>query len=152
MLLEIVVGSAIILSFFIGVMYVFGQMTRLSTFNLESLQASFLLTEGVEAVKTIRDLGWQSNIAPLTSGTDHFLIFDSVNNTWLTTTDNLYIDNKFERRFTLDDVYRDGNQDIAGSGTLDPETKKLSVSVAWSNHGATTTKSISTYLTDLFDN
>ena len=65
----------------------------------------------------------------------------------------MYVDNIFERIFTIENVGRDANDDIIGSGGInDPDTKKIVVSVSWRGRNGTTTESMSTYITNLFSN
>jgi type II secretory pathway pseudopilin PulG len=149
-LLEIVVAVGIIS---ISIYAVFGLFTfaiKSVDENLEKAKAVFLLEEGVEAVRVLRDSSWQNNIASLTAGEDYYLEFTGA--TWQATSSNVYIQNAFERKFVLEDVYRDGNDDIAETGTLDPDTRKLTVSVSFLGSKGTTTRSVITYLTNLFSN
>lgn len=114
-------------------------------------RASFLLEEGVEAVRILRDSGWSANIAPLTSGTGYYPIFAT--NWTLASTDPGPIDGIFTRTITLENVLRDGNDDIAPTGTPDLDTKKVTVSVSWNGpRGNTKTRSIATYITNLLEN
>src|SRR3989344_5170826 len=55
-------------------------------------------------------------------------------------------------RSALDDVYRHGGEDITESGTLDPDTKKVTVSVSWRAQSGTSTRSLSIYMTNMFNN
>ncbi len=71
---------------------------------------------------------------------------------WQASTTNTYVGN-FERRVTFAAVYRDTNSDIVSSGgTLDSGARFVTSSVSWSVRGATTTRSVSTYLTDIYGN
>jgi len=101
-------------------------------------------------MRFLRDSSWSANIAPLSLDVDYGLVFDA--GVWQVTADNIWVDNTFERTITLSTVYRDSSGDIVSlGGTLDPDTLLLVSNVSWSNRGATTTKSISTYLTNLSD-
>lgn len=149
-LLEIVIASAIISIFVFSFIGVFQNALRVSGDSTKEIQASFLIEEGLEAVRIMRDSGWQANIAPLAPATDYY--FEFANSTWQATSSNIYIDGLFERKFILNDVYRDGNDDIAVSGTFDPNTKQVSSFVSWLGRGGTTTRTVSTYMTNLFSN
>ena len=102
----------------------------------------------MDAVKILRDTSWSSGIGNLTVGSNYFFSYNGT--TWVSTANNVYIDGIFERKFSLNNVYRDANDDIAVSGTLDSGTKKATVSVSWRGRTGTTTKSASFYLTDFF--
>lgn len=148
-LLEIVIGLAVITVFLFGVLAVARLSSRLSQENTNNIKAAFLLEEGTEAVRVLRDAGWQQNIVSLAAANDYYLSFD--NGQWQATSSGVLIDGIFERKFRLENVYRDGQDRIADSGALDPDTKKVILSVSWLARGATTTKTLSTYLTDLFN-
>jgi len=148
-LLEIVIGATVLSGALFAFSLFYQKALQAGNQTTELIQANFLLEEGVEAVKIIRDGGWQANIANLTTATPIHLSF--IGGTWATSTTNVYT-NGFERYFIVDDVYRDVNDDIAVSGILDVGTKKVSVTVNWwSNiNNSTSTKTLATYITDLF--
>lgn len=146
-LIEIVVGAAVLTMVMLGISNFYQQSLRVSGRTTQFIQASFILEEGVEAARILRDKDW-SVFAGTSTGVDYYLIF--AGSTWATTTTNTFIDSTFERKIVFSDVYRDTNDDIAGSGTLDVNTKKITVTVSWRNKSATTTKSIETYFTNLF--
>lgn len=128
--------------------YVFFIKTSLS--NSKFFQGTFLADEGVEAVKFMRDSGWSSNIASLTPETPYSLVFDGVK--WEATSTISYIDGVFDRRAIFSEVYRDTDGDIADSGTLDQGTRKVQITVSWSKDSSTSTREITTYVSNLFKN
>lgn len=147
-LIEIIIGSAILTISLIAVSTYFQKSLQLSQDSAKTVQASFLLEEGIEVAKFFRDTSWQ-NISGLTVGTSYFLQFDGTK--WATTSSNIFVDGVFERKLVIDSVARDANDDIVSSGgTDDADTKKTTVSVSWLGRNGTTTKSISTYLTNIF--
>lgn len=149
-LLEIIVGIALISISVFGVTSASAVSLRAMDDALNNVKASFLLEEGVEAIKILRDTSWSLNIAPLVSGNSNYLNFNGLN--WQTTSLNIFIDDRFERKFVLENVLRDVNYDIADSGALDANTKKFTVSVSWQEREGTTTKQISGYITNIFNN
>lgn len=147
-ILEAVVSVAIIVGVVLGLVNIFDNLLAISRGTLETAQATSLLTEGTEVVRLWRDANW-INLANLTVDTDYFYNFSA--GAWATSTINQFVDGKFERRFRLTNVYRDANDDITSAGgTLDPDARLVNVSVAWWKDGATSTKSVSFYLTKLF--
>ena len=112
------------------------------------VQASFLLEEGVEAVRILRDSSW-SNINNLTKGVPYYLEFSG--SKWGTTTTSTYIDGKFERSFVVDSVRRDINDDISSSGITDQNSNKVSVFVSCFGTNGTTTQEIIFYITNIFN-
>jgi len=151
-LVEAVISSAIALVVILGVTSAFTEALRASSNNAAYVQASFLQEEGVEAVRFLRDDSWSVNIATEQVGTPFYLTYNGT--TWKATSTAAYIDGKFLRTVTLDSVNRDNtSQDIVTSGgTLDANTKKVTVTVAWYDRGATTTRNLQTYLTNIFSN
>ncbi len=149
-MIEVLVGLAIVA---IGVFAVFRTYNYYLNFVLDhrhDVQAALLAEEGIEAVKTLRDASWSGKIAPLSSGTRYGLAWSG--SAWTSTTSTKYVDSFFYRTFTLADVYRDSSYRIAASGTLDPNTKQVTVSVAYRTALATSTKSIGSYITNIFAN
>jgi len=147
-LIEILVASAVLSVVLVAVSGFYQTALNVSQTTGERITAAFLLEEGMEAVKIIRDDSW-SDIANL--ATDTSLYYNWTGITWATTTTNTFIDGLYERSFVVEDVYRDANDDIVFSGgTLDASIKRITVSVAWSRKGATTTRSISSYIANLF--
>jgi hypothetical protein len=149
-LLEVVIGTSIILVFFFSLMGALTAGLRLNDRNLRATRASFLMTEGIEVAKMLRASGWSANISPLSAGTAYSL--EWTGSVWRTTATPMLIDGLYDRRLTFHPAYRDGNQDLADSGTADPGTKRLLVSVSWREGVATTTATTTTYITNLFNN
>ncbi len=148
-LLEAVVGIAVIIGVVIGLVNIFHNLLAVADDSLESLQATFLLEEGAEVVRLWRDKSWD-NLGDLAVGTDYF--YDLNGNNWATSTTNIFLDSRYDRRFRLTTVNRDvTTRDIVSSGGgVDSNTKLVTVSVAWRQNNATTTKSVQFYLAKLF--
>ncbi len=149
--IEVIIGTAIL----VGVFTVLGSIARYSLTMSEDanlrIRSSLLASEGIEAVKSIRDRGWTSYIATLTPGTDYYATL--WNGAWVATTTATSSDTLFTRRFTIADVSRDASDDIVASGgTNDPNTKKVTVTVTWMHKGLQRQDRISTYITNIFGN
>ena len=151
-MIEVVVGTALITMFLFGIAEVGKIASRVIDSASLRLQAAFILEEGVEAVKGRRDSGWAANIALLTLDSDYWLNFSG--GTWtLTLTPQPFVDQRFDRRVRISAGRRNASDDLVDTGgTIDSDTKKITVSVAWFERGATTTATISTYITNLFSN
>jgi prepilin-type N-terminal cleavage/methylation domain-containing protein len=151
-LIEVLVATSIILIFFTALVSVYNSYLRSARTNINTIKAVYLADEGIEAVKFLRDSSWSTNIAPLTSGGTYYLTFATT--TWNVSNSNLFIDGVFERKFSVTNVNRDPvTFDIVSSGgAIDYDTKLVNVSVSWAVNGATTTKTVSTYITNLFAN
>jgi hypothetical protein len=149
-IVEIIVGAAILSVALGGLVAAMRIAVRASYDNLGKTQANFLLTEGVEAVRALRDASWSANIAGLADSSIYYLYFNGTK--WATTSAEQVIDGAFYRKFSVYNVYRDGSDNIAASGAADSGTRKAVVSVAWRAGKSTTTVQATTYITNLFSN
>lgn len=152
-IIEIVLGIGMLTMFLVTNTYYFKKILDLSQETTRSIQSGFLLEEGIEAVKILRDTSWATNIKPLTPGIKYYLLWTG--STWSTTTQPQVIETVFTRSFTLSSVNRDGSDNIVASGgSPDAGTMKVVVDVAWTSKAnrATSTKSVETYITNLFNN
>ena len=152
-LIEVIVGSAIISGVLLSLGLVAEYSIKVTAIGTERLQAGDLVIENMEGLKSIRDMGWTANIAPLTSGMTYYLAYSTTTNTYsATTTVPALIDGKFTRTFVLYDVYRDANDRIAPSGTLDPNTKKIFITVTWTSRNKARSETLQTYTSNIFNN
>jgi hypothetical protein len=149
-LIEVLVGSSIIIIFFMALVGIYNTYLKISRTNIYSIKAGYLAEEGIEAIKSLRDVSWNSNIAPLPTNTNIYLTFNS--GRWATTTTNVYVDQIFERKIVINSVNRDlSTGDIVMSGgALDTGTKLITVTVAWPYKNSTSTRVMSTYVTNLY--
>lgn len=147
-LIEIVIGSAVLSTALLSISAYYQQAIRVSRSTATTVQASYLLEEGVEVARIFRDMGW-SNISAPPDGTSYYLTFNGTK--WATSTTNTYVDGIFERTMRFDNVNREmGTEDIVPLGTQDPNTRKVTVAVSFWNLTATTTRAIEVYLTNIF--
>lgn len=150
-LVEVLIATSIILVFLVSLLGVHTLYLKTAFTNGNVVKGAYLVEESVEAVRFLRDSSWSANIAPLSLNVNYGLVFDA--GTWQATTTNIRVDNIFERVMAFSAVYRDASGDIVSSGgTLDPDILLVISSVSWANGGVITTKSISTYITNIFDN
>jgi len=139
-LIEVLVGATVVSLILLSVVGVLQLYLVASRNNVERVQASYILEEGVEAIRFLRDEGWSANIDMLSIDTEYGLSFDAVNNVWEATTTQVEV-NGFKRVFMLSEVYRkNSDSDIVASSsafasTLDINTKKALVTVLWGSGG-----------------
>ncbi len=150
-LVEIVV-AVFILTIVLSVLITVNNLyIKSSSSNIKSSKAAYLASEGIEAIKTIRDSGWV-NISAISTSTNHYLYFDNLTSRWTATNTVEIIPNDFFRRFVTTDVYRDSQGDISSLGTFDPYTKKIEVYISWENTlGQGIEKKITTYVSNIFE-
>lgn len=152
-LLEVVISVSILLIIFLSLIAVYNNYIKISLNNIPLIKSSYLLEEGVEAVKIMRDTSWSSKIAPITLDTNYYLVYDSGLATFdVTLTPENPIDSMYQRTIVFSSVFRDSDDDIQSSGTLDPDTLKVTVTVSWYDGSTTTAKQLSTYITNMFSN
>jgi Tfp pilus assembly protein PilV len=147
MVIEVLVAASIISASILATMAVAQKSVYVSRQAFHTSQAAFLLEEGAEAVRIMRDNAW-TNISSLTPDTDYYLIFDGT--TWNLSLAPSTID-IFTRSIRIASVSRDDStKDIAEIGTDDPDTKLIIVSVMWPEGGTVITKTLQFYLMNIF--
>ncbi len=145
-LIEVVVATALAATVVIFLLGLVQDTVEISQRSLEKTQAGYLLEEGAEAVKTIRDAGWV-NISSVSNGVDEYLAWNG--SRWDFSNVNSMTDS-FTRVVSLEPVYRDGNDDITISGgTLDTHTRKVTVTVSWTATTGVQVESLTFYLVDI---
>lgn len=150
-LFEVVVAIGILAFVSVGGLAALVSLVRSSAETVKEIQATALLVEGVEAVKFMRDSGWATKINNLNRGTNYQL--ELTNGVWsaTTTTSNLLTD--FSRAIKIENAYRDSNGDIVLNGSsADQYLVLLTVTVGWPPIQNTRSKTIQTYVANVFEN
>ena len=150
-IIELVLATAIVGAFLTAIIFSFTSFLRLSFLNIKTVKAVFLAEEGIEILKHLRNASWEENLSFLVSNGVKGYYLNFTGSGWEVSEDNVFIDGLFERKFVLEDVYRDesSGQIVESGGTLDAGTRKLTVYLSWLSGDATTTKYITTYLADI---
>jgi Tfp pilus assembly protein PilV len=101
--------------------------TNIGRLTQEQTEASQLAQQGYEATVSIRNNDW-TNLANGTYG------LNNTGSQWVFSgSSDVDVSGKFTRTVTIESVNRDGNNAIVTSGgTADPDTKKITINVAWS--------------------
>jgi len=147
MIVEVIVAISIIVVSVLAAMSVTQKSIFVSRQALHVKEASFLLEEGAESVRIIRDNSW-NNISALNVGTDYYLIFLGQTWTLSSTPSSVGI---FTRKVNILNVNRNvSTDDIANLGTYDPGTKLTTITVSWVDGGETLSKTLSFYIMDIF--
>lgn len=118
-----------------------------ATDSLKNTQAAYLAEEGIEALKTIRDNSWD-NISSIPIDTEKYLSFSTASSSWQIS-DSEDLVSIFSRSFIINSVNRDSDGDISLSGTDDPNTKKINITVSWNGKNGVITKNLVTYITNI---
>lgn len=149
-LVEMLVGASALSIAILSISYFFQTALRASEATVTAIQADYLLEEGVEVAKIFRDLSYKNNFLKMSTTTPSYFLWDGTK--WATSTANVYIGGIFERGMTVSDTTRDFNNDIAPTGTYDPNTKLITVFVNWNSPLGTSSRSIQTYITNIYNN
>lgn len=146
-LVEILVVVAIIAIALVALAGVGNFVLKLSTQLKNNVVATGLATEGLEVVRAVREENWNL-IGSLAVGNSYYPAKSGWPLKWTLISGSETIGG-FTRQIILNDVYRDGNDDIAGSGgTLDVNTKKITATVFWTEPGQNQEVSLTAYLTN----
>ena len=161
-IIEVVIVCSVLSICVFALMSSSAKSIQVSHQALRQAQATLLVEEGVEAVKSIRDNSW-TDISSLTINTDYYLFFNTSTNLWSLrlsssgtsapsgSIPNYPIDSVFTRKIVVSPVYRDGNYNIASSGNLDAGTKKVTVTVSWNGQSSVVSKNLSFYISNIFN-
>ncbi len=149
MMVELIVISAVLSIIVIAASYVAKKSIEVSSRTIHTMEASFLLEEGVEVMRILRDSNFD-NVDPAIEGSSNQYL-TLVSNTW-SLVDAPQTNGIFTRIINIYPVYRDATtSDIVTSvGVLDTGTSKITVTVSWSEGTTTLSKSLTFYLSDLF--
>jgi hypothetical protein len=147
-MIEIIVGIGIFITVIISVVSAYRFLMRFSGMTSRTVKAHYLLEEGAEVARILRDSGWDM-FTSLALDTPYYLARKG--NSWEATTTTQVIEDGFYRTMLLSEVYRDASGDIAISGTLDSGMRFVTISVSWLRGTSTTTRSMSLYLANLFE-
>lgn len=151
-LVEVLVASAIIASAFVAIIGIYSSLSVFSVRALPRIQAAMLAEEGIEALRSMRDGGFDSHIGNLSISTSYHLHWSTASSSYSATSTVQSVDGTFYRTFTLSNVYRDGSYNIAPSGTLDADARLVTMNVSWWDRTATSTYTLQSYLSNAFNN
>lgn len=151
-LIEVILAASMLTVALVSVSAYYKKVLDVSYNTTLHIQSGFLLEEGFESVKLLRDTGWSNKIATLSTTTTYYLYWTGTQ--WTATTTKQVVENTFTRSFTVSDVKRDGSDNIAAAGTYDAGTMKVKINVAWirKGSGGVATDTAETYITNLFSN
>lgn len=146
-MVEMLIAISIISVSILAAMAVTQKSVYVARQALHANQAAFLLEEGAEAVRILRDNDW-NNITSLTIGAIYYPFFTE--GTW-TLSSTLNTVGVFTRTVSVASVNRDNvTKDIVSVGVNDPGTKLVTVVVSWLEGGTTVTKTLKFYIMDVF--
>lgn len=150
-ILEILIGCTIITIGILALINTYGVYVNYSLSHDQKVEATFLLEEGIEAVSLLRDQDWGDYITPLSTSATTSIAWNG--SAWRATTTPERVDGIYLREIRMDQVKRtNGVIDTSGSGTVDTDSKLVTVYVSYRQGNATTTISMSKYLVNIYNN
>lgn len=151
-LVEAIIVASIISTAFVALVSATVLYLQGGLYAADKVRAVFLIEEGVEAVRFLRDEGYAAHITPLVGVGVRYL--DPVAGGWTVTTTNTPIFGAFTRTILVEQVYRrNSDKDIVPATSGDPKsidagTVKITVAVSWPKGSAQTVS----YLSDIYEN
>ena len=143
-LIEVVITSAIISGVLITIITSILTLNRHQDEIILKSKAGWLLMEGAEAMRLIRDSHWALPLG------DNYGLTWQENNWALISEPEVVLDN-FIRTIRIEEVYRDGSGTIAPSGEIAENSRKITVSVTYpAGETESQSQEISFYLINLF--
>jgi len=121
-----------------------------STLIKQTSQANGIAQETMETIRNFRDgTNWEINgLGALATSTDYYPQKSGSPPKWQFIQGTEAID-VFTRKVVFENIMRDGNDNIVTSGgTNDPNTKKVIVTVSWTERGRAHQIELITYLTN----
>ncbi|MDP3982218.1 MAG: prepilin-type N-terminal cleavage/methylation domain-containing protein [bacterium] len=147
-LIEVLVALAIAGMLIGGIASLTALSVRVSASSSASMQALFLAREVVEAVRSVRDeTPWADGIGALVVGGTYYPSLSQDPPAWEFLAGEEEIE-RFTRSFTMGGVFRDANNNIASTGTEDPNTRRLMVRVSWQERSEEREEVLVTYITN----
>jgi len=149
-IIEIIIAIVIIVSVFGMILSFFSLDIRNSERNRTRLQAILLAQEAMEAVRNFRDNTTWSGNGPgtLISGTSYHPVVASSGWGIISGSENTEI---FTRNIVFYNVSRGINDNIESAyspANNDPDTKKIIVTVSWSDRYGLASESLTSYITN----
>ena len=147
-ILEVVIATAVISVSFFAVFSVANIAFKGMGESLNKVKAGFLLEEGYEAARFMRDKDW-GYFSSLSLNVPYFFIFSD--GEWRATTTQVFEDGAFGRTVTLKEVLRDSDDNISSAGSLDTDSRKLEIRVFWNERGGEKEIKAASFLDNIFE-
>lgn len=144
-IIEIILAIAVFVIFSSGAVAVILQGLSANRLGKEQTVATEYAAEGLEAMRSIKNQSFSSLVSTTSAG-----VARSLAGTWIFSGTSNIFDGRYTRTIAIADVQRDGSGNIVASGgTVDPNTRKITATVAWNFTPARSDSVIlSTYLTN----
>jgi len=143
-IIEILVAAGIIGLVLAGLAGLANFALQMQNLQKQNLIATNLAIEAMEAAKAVKEGNW-ADVSTLTLGSSYHPVQAGSPLKW-SLVSGVEAINSFSRQIVFSQVFRDSEDDIADSGVVDPNTKKVTSTVSWSEHGRPYSVILTSYL------
>jgi len=146
-LVEIIIVTSLSFIVLLGVTSYLNSSLKIASEGVNKVEALSYARSSLEQARALRDADW-SNISGLTLDSNYY--FDevgSIPDAWVSVLGQKTI-GKYTIWVVPSSVLRDGNDDIALAGTIDPKTIKITSSVSYYSSGSLKQIDLFAYLTN----
>lgn len=151
-ILEVVLVAAIILTVVTAIAGAWQLYLRTANTISIQTQATLAEIEVVEALNIMRDSGWASKIASLNLNTNYYIRWNGSTYIATSTSITLATSSALVGRITFQSIKRDAQSNISSSGTIDPDTRLVSMKIYPSNNTSNILVQANMLLHNLYDN
>ncbi|MEX2008215.1 MAG: prepilin-type N-terminal cleavage/methylation domain-containing protein [Candidatus Spechtbacterales bacterium] len=145
-LVEVIVAVAIVTIVFTGLFRLVTLEIRTQAIASQEAGAYLLAREALEATRSVRDENW-GTFAALSGSTPYYPVLEA--GEWTLSPTSPGAVGIYARHIEVEPVYRDGSVNIAESGSLDEDTRKVTAYVSWTSSGSVNRSiELTTYFTN----
>lgn len=142
--IEVLLAAALFLVFALGVVPTLLRGIGMNRLGQEETVATQYASEGMDAVRSIRNRSFQDLVETGGSG-----LAVTGSGLWGFSGESDMFEDKYVRTVVIEGVQRNSGGDIVDNGgTDDPQTKKVTVTVAWQSLSPEKSVILTTYMTD----
>lgn len=128
-IVEIVIASAIIAISVVGIIGAIQVYLKVVYQNTRETQAVLLLDETAEALQYMRDDSFSTHFDSITPGNTYTIFWNASG--YELSTSTVMLPYEMTRTVVFLEVERDANDQISSSGSVDDDTLKAAITIAW---------------------
>lgn len=144
-LIEVILVIGVGMITFLGIEQYLNLSLKAAKQDVFQTEAFYWMRSNLETARVIRDEDW-ALISGLTLGSQYSFTTSGANPQKIISQIGTKIEGRYTTWITISQVQRDGNDNIASAGTVDPDTLKINSFVSWSDNGLSKQVSASEYL------
>lgn len=128
-IVEIVIASAIIAISVVGIIGAIQVYLKVVYQNTRETQAVLLLDETAEALQYMRDDSFSTHFDSITPGNTYTIFWNASG--YELSTSTVMLPYEMTRTVVFLEIERDANDQISSSGSVDDDTLKAAITIAW---------------------